>query len=722
MAARSTSYLRSAVEALEGRSYCATITVRTDYSWSGALYDAIDVAAPGDTVDFSGFRGTLRLGVAYAVTKSLHFVGPGADKLTITTTGANDRVFNVAAGLDVGVSGVRFNASGRTDEQGGVILMSGGIDDARGRLTLSDVNFTNNFAAGNGGAVSASFCDVALTRCRFAGNTATGVTDGSGGAIYLTDSSLTATDSTFDYNTAHANGNYASSASLHESTALGGAVALIGADRLSLTNCTFANNAADADKGSTDDAYAEAHGGGLFLTSDGDATIVNCTFASNAAGGTGALGFGGGLDVLAFGTADLAPTHTLKVVNTVIAANTGSVAPDAFGLDVSATALTNLKNNLIGDGTYSGIDNNVGGNRVGSAGARINPKLGIVTDNGGPVPTMLPQAGSPLLGNASAAESPTSDARGYARSGPFDIGAAERQDNYAPTLTVWPATVAVANTPFNSPIAAVDPDGNAITFTLLNAPAWLSLVDAGDGTARLVGTPTSTDGQASAITLRTSDGQNTSDQTVLLAVYVEPVTLDADGLLRVVGTESADVIKVWQPRGAGTAYRVMVGKRTRNYAAGAVKAIQVFGLGGDDTIVGNPADLGVYVNAGDGNDTVVGSANVDSLTAAAGDDEIWGMEGNDWIDGNGGRDRLNGGDGDDRIYGGNGNDTLDGGLGRDVLYGEVGSNLYLTADRNRDWVFATNAASNFVQGDLDRDLLTNAVPLPVVAATPRQRR
>lgn len=720
MAVRPKSYSRPAVETLEGRSYCAILEVPTTYRWSSALNDTINVAAPGDTIDFSGFRGTLTLGVSYSVTKSLKFVGPGADKLTITSNGSGDRVFNFSAGLDVSFSGVRFDNSGRHDGQGGVFLVDGSIDDPRGRFTLSDVVMTNNYAMGNGGVLSAAYCDVTLARCRFAGNTASGVTDASGGAIYLTNSALDATDTTFDYNAARASGNYPTY--FHESTAIGGAVAMIGADRLSLTNCTFANNTVAADKGTPDDSYAEAHGGGLFLIGDADATILNCTFANNAATGDGALGFGGGVDVMAFGTADLSPVHTLKIVNTVIAANTGSVAPDAFGLDVSATALTNIKNNLIGDGTYSGVENDVGGNRVGTSGSRINPRLGIVTDNGGPVPTMMPQANSPLLGVASAAETPSRDARGYARTGPFDIGATERQDNFAPTLSVWPAKVAVANTPFASTLAAVDPDGNAISFTLLNAPAWLGLVDRGNGTAQLVGTPTVLDGAATAITVRTSDGTNTRDETLLLAVYVEPVTVDASGVLRVVGTDSADVIKVWQPRGAGTAYRVMVGKRTRNYAAEAVKAIQIYGLGGDDTIVGNPVDLGVYVHAGDGNDTVVASANADSITAAAGDDEIWGMEGNDWIDGNGGRDRIYAGNGDDRAYGGNGNDTMDGGLGRDVLYGEVGSNLYLTADRNRDWVFATNADSNFVQGDLDRDLLTNATPLPEVAAKPRRRR
>src|SRR5262249_11450467 len=52
---------------------------------------------------------------------------------------------------------------------------------------------------------------------------------------------------------------------------------------------------------------------------------------------------------------------------------------------------TSLGNNLVGDGTGApGFVGGTGGDRVGTAAAPIDPRLGPLADNGGPTPTHAP--------------------------------------------------------------------------------------------------------------------------------------------------------------------------------------------------------------------------------------------------------------------------------------------------------------------------------------------
>ncbi|UQZ88322.1 hypothetical protein C4J81_03510 [Deltaproteobacteria bacterium Smac51] len=73
------------------------------------------------------------------------------------------------------------------------------------------------------------------------------------------------------------------------------------------------------------------------------------------------------------------------------------------------------------------------------------------------------------------------------------------------------------------------------------------------------------------------------------------------------------------------------------------------------------------LDAGDGNDTVNGTASHDILDGGAGNDTLNGGAGNDFLAGGDGNDTLNGGDGNDILVGGAGNDTLNGGAGADVF-------------------------------------------------------
>ena len=134
-----------------------------------------------------------------------------------------------------------------------------------------------------------------------------------------------------------------------------------------------------------------------------------------------------------------------------------------------------------------------------------------------------------------------------------------------------------------------------------------------------------------------------------------------------------------------------------------VEAININGGGGDDTINLLDVDdsrfpeLGtVSVDAGDGDDFILGSGKSDSILGGEGDDFISETRGDNFIDGGPGNDQIFGdGDGTDTLLGGSGNDTLDsgsstspnmgdkmldGGDDNDSLIGSDGPNTLLGGD------------------------------------------
>jgi Ca2+-binding RTX toxin-like protein len=95
----------------------------------------------------------------------------------------------------------------------------------------------------------------------------------------------------------------------------------------------------------------------------------------------------------------------------------------------------------------------------------------------------------------------------------------------------------------------------------------------------------------------------------------------------------------------------------------------------------------VSLQAGGGNDTVIGSATTrdvlhgdggaDRLFGVGGDDLLHGGEGDDTLDGGTGADSISGGDGHDRMLGGEGMDTLSTSAGTDTISGGGGADLLL---------------------------------------------
>ncbi|HIK11299.1 MAG TPA: hypothetical protein IGS52_13710 [Oscillatoriaceae cyanobacterium M33_DOE_052] len=136
----------------------------------------------------------------------------------------------------------------------------------------------------------------------------------------------------------------------------------------------------------------------------------------------------------------------------------------------------------------------------------------------------------------------------------------------------------------------------------------------------------------------------------------------------------------------------IIGTRADDSLAGNTGSDLIFGHEGNDIINGDADADTVYGGAGD--DSIQGSDEADQiygdvtnngrgfLTDGFGNDVIWGAGGDDEIYGNQGNDLLNGEDGNDTVWGGQDNDVIAGGAGDDQLNGDNGDDLLLSGTGN----------------------------------------
>src|SRR5215211_4706863 len=106
--------------------------------------------------------------------------------------------------------------------------------------------------------------------------------------------------------------------------------------------------------------------------------------------------------------------------------------------------------------------------------------------------------------------------------------------------------------------------------------------------------------------------------------------------------------------------------------------IQVFGLGGNDTLTLNEANGALpaaNLFGGAGNDTLTGGSGNDMLFGQSGNDTLLGKGGNDLLFGGAGNDVLTGGAGDDQAFGQSGNDRMVWNPGEDTDLNEGGDGV-----------------------------------------------
>lgn len=90
--------------------------------------------------------------------------------------------------------------------------------------------------------------------------------------------------------------------------------------------------------------------------------------------------------------------------------------------------------------------------------------------------------------------------------------------NQAPEFTSEPVTNHIVHIYYEYLITTSDPDDDDVTISAVTKPAWASLVDNGDGTAILSGTPTTTSALGFSVKLEVSDGMFATEQIFKIVV------------------------------------------------------------------------------------------------------------------------------------------------------------------------------------------------------------
>jgi hypothetical protein len=299
------------------------------------------------------------------ITSSMEIVGGGPASTIIDGNGSvtKDRVFNIAAGITVHISGVTVR-NGTSNGFGGGIANFG-------TLALTNSTVSGNSARVGGSGIYNNRGTLALINSTVSANSAS---DNAGG-IYNNAGTLALTNSTVSGNSTIGNG-----AGIYQ---IGGT--------LTLTNSTVSGN------------NAGTNGAGIYQAS-GTVSLFNATITRNLAGF-----MGGGVYVF--------PGATFKFQNTILAQN-GIVAFPPIPSDCAGTVTSN-GNNLIQQ-SLTGSGCTVVGGGVTGADPLLDSNL---QDNGGPTQTHALLAGSPAIdaGNSAGCRDQfgallTTDQRGFPRS------------------------------------------------------------------------------------------------------------------------------------------------------------------------------------------------------------------------------------------------------------------------------------------------------------------
>jgi Ca2+-binding RTX toxin-like protein len=155
-------------------------------------------------------------------------------------------------------------------------------------------------------------------------------------------------------------------------------------------------------------------------------------------------------------------------------------------------------------------------------------------------------------------------------------------------------------------------------------------------------------------------------------------TTIANGMLTVTGTNGPDTIEVAPAISAPNQVLMFVGGVIQQqFDRANFTTMRIVLRGGDDHFdqVGSGlTDLPVTIDAGAGNDTIIGGAGPDTILGGAGNDFIRGGAGDDTIDAGGGTDFADGDLGHDVVKLGGGPDTFqwDPGDGSDTIEGGSG--------------------------------------------------
>jgi len=396
-----------AVDATPGDGVCETVlgggtcTLRAAILEANALAGADSVTLPPGI--FSITTGIPGSGIDtpavadFDVTADLQITGAGP-RVTIVegnyqlADGEKDRVFQIAAGATVSISGVTIRR--------GSIMYGAGIAN-EGTLALSDCEIRENasgyYPTTIPGAGISNGGTATITRCDITANHAWGDAGGiaNGGTLVIEDSAL------------HAN-----------SAVSGGGI--VNGGTLTIRNSTIAANTAHGFFNSSL-IVLEGAGAGI-LDAGGSATLEHTTVSGNLIDSVLFIGsstiadyFGTGAGL---GVANGVSTSGFSLRSTIVSGNMHDYA-SATDNDCGTPSPISLGHNIDGDGTCM----LTGPGDLSST----DPALGPLADNGGPTPTRAIPAGSAAIDAADADACLAADQRGAPRpqGAGCDIGAYE---------------------------------------------------------------------------------------------------------------------------------------------------------------------------------------------------------------------------------------------------------------------------------------------------------
>ena len=389
-----------------------TVTNTTD-TGADTLRDVLEnQIAAGDTV-------VLTAGATYTLDNcDLGDIDVDAD-VTIEGHGATveqtctDRIFDTSDALTISNATLTGGVSGSD---------GGAITSGSGALTLTGVRLIDNVSNEDGGAIDSSG-DVTVTDSLIQGNR----TGGDGGAIDDSEGGvhIRIVRSTIASNCAEGNGGAISSQSDDAFTLVNSTVT---------GNTSGGNGAIDGQAEGTDVALVYSDVVGNTLDPEVDCGIPlfdNVESSADSSGPVKAAAVEGA-------NVGIAPAGTLSTFGSVIALPTGGENCGVYD-ETSATVSSGYN---YSDDASCGLD--AATDKQGAA----NPLLGALADNGGPTPTLLPQATSPLVdaiptaacsgGDTLAGSTITTDQRGLVRPDVLnqkcDIGSVELQTELPPVI------------------------------------------------------------------------------------------------------------------------------------------------------------------------------------------------------------------------------------------------------------------------------------------------
>jgi len=371
-----------------------------------SLRDAIETAAPGDTI-YINLVGTIGLTLGQlTIDKNLTISGPGMGSLSINGNGTN-RIFYIDSGADVTISDLTIT-NGSSDFGGGIF--NGGSGTA---LTIENSTISGSNASSHGGGIYNLFGSVTLDNSIVSGNSA--VEDG--GGIYSW-GDTTVDNSTISDNSASNNGGgilIIGSLTIQNGSTIGGAGA--GNTTVYYGGGIYITNGTTTVDGSTVSYNDAIHGCGIYNLGVGTLIVQNGSFITE----NGSCFDGGG--ICNFGTT--------TVDGSTVSANSGG---NGGGIFNSESGTLNIQNGSTIGGAGAGNTAGYGGgiyNLTGtttvdgstvSANTAVNEGGGIFNDD-----TLYVQNGS-TIGGTGAGNTAGTDGGGIYN---HDIGATTTVTNSA---------------------------------------------------------------------------------------------------------------------------------------------------------------------------------------------------------------------------------------------------------------------------------------------------